>query len=62
MKLYGFGPTRSLRALWGLKSSIQISNSLPVQSHRRRNIGAPTSFASILHGKVPVLVDRRPSC
>jgi hypothetical protein len=24
MKLYGFGPTRSLRALWGLKGPISF--------------------------------------
>ncbi|HEV8390331.1 MAG TPA: glutathione S-transferase family protein [Dongiaceae bacterium] len=56
MKLYGFGPTRSLRALWGLKELgaefefIQVN--LQAGEHRR-----PDFLAINPAGKVPVLVD-----
>lgn len=56
MKLYGFGPTRSLRALWGLKELglefefVQVN--LQAGEHRR-----PEFLAINPAGKVPVLVD-----
>jgi len=56
MKLYGFGPTRSLRALWGLRELgvefefIQVN--LQAGEHRR-----PEFLALNPAGKVPVLVD-----
>ena len=56
MKLYGFGPTRSLRALWGLKELGLECEFIPVNlqagEHRR-----PEFLALNPAGKVPVLVD-----
>ena len=56
MKLYGFGPTRSLRALWGLKELGLEYEFIPVNlvagEHRR-----PEYLALNPAGKVPVLVD-----
>ncbi len=56
MKLYGFGPTRSLRALWGLKElgadfEFEVVN-LPAGEH-----GRPAFLRLNPAGKVPVLVD-----
>jgi glutathione S-transferase len=56
MKLYGFGPTRSLRALWGLKELGIEFEFIPVNlqagEHKR-----PEFLAINPAGKVPVLVD-----
>jgi glutathione S-transferase len=56
MKLYGFGPTRSLRALWGLKELGVEFEFIPVNlqagEHKR-----PEFLAINPAGKVPVLVD-----
>lgn len=56
MKLYGFGPTRSLRALWGLRELGVDFEFIPVNlqagEHRR-----PEFLALNPAGKVPVLVD-----
>jgi glutathione S-transferase len=56
MKLYGFGPTRSLRALWGLRELGADFEFVPVNllagEHRR-----PEFLAINPAGKVPVLVD-----
>src|SRR5687768_17811500 len=56
MKLYGFGPTRSLRALWGLKELGAEFEFIPVNlqagEHQR-----PEFLALNPAGKVPVLVD-----
>lgn len=56
MKLYGFGPTRSLRALWGLKELGLEYEFIPVNlvagEHRK-----PDFLALNPAGKVPVLVD-----
>jgi glutathione S-transferase len=56
MKLYGFGPTRSLRALWGLKELGVEFEFIPVNlqagEHKR-----PEFLANNPAGKVPVLVD-----
>jgi glutathione S-transferase len=56
MKLYGFGPTRSLRALWGLKELGAEFEFIPVDlqagEHRR-----PEFLALNPAGRVPVLVD-----
>ncbi len=56
MKLYGFGPTRSLRALWGLKELGLEFEFVPVNlaagEHR-----SPAFLAINPAGKVPVLVD-----
>jgi glutathione S-transferase len=56
MKLYGFGPTRSLRALWGLQElgadfEFEVVN-LPAGEHHR-----PDFLRLNPAGKVPVLVD-----
>jgi glutathione S-transferase len=56
MKLYGFGPTRSLRALWGLKElnasfDFEVVN-LVAGAHRQ-----PEFLRLNPAGKVPVLVD-----
>jgi glutathione S-transferase len=56
MKLYGFGPTRSLRAVWGLKElgvdfEFEVVN-LAAGEHQR-----PEFLALNPAGKVPVLVD-----
>ena len=56
MKLYGFGPTRSLRALWGLRELGADFEFVPVNllagEHRR-----PEFLAINPAGKLPVLVD-----
>jgi glutathione S-transferase len=56
MKLYGFGPTRSLRALWGLRELGAdfefVPVNLPAGEHRR-----PEFLALNPAGKLPVLVD-----
>ena len=56
MKLYGFGPTRSLRALWGLKELDAEFEFIPVNllagEHKR-----PEFLSLNPAGKVPVLVD-----
>jgi glutathione S-transferase len=56
MKLYGFGPTRSLRALWGLKELDAdfeyVSVNLAAGEHRR-----PDFLRLNPAGKLPVLVD-----
>lgn len=56
MKLYGFGPTRSLRALWGLRELGVEFEFIPVNlqagEHKR-----PEFLAVNPAGKVPVLVD-----
>jgi glutathione S-transferase len=56
MKLYGFGPTRSLRALWGLKELDAEFEFVPVNllaGEQRR----PDFLRLNPAGKVPVLVD-----
>jgi glutathione S-transferase len=56
MKLYGFGPTRSLRAQWGLKELGVEFEFIPVNlqagEHKR-----PEFLAINPAGKVPVLID-----
>jgi glutathione S-transferase len=56
MKLYGFGPTRSLRALWGLKELDAdfefVSVNLAASEHKH-----PDFLRLNPAGKVPVLVD-----
>lgn len=56
MKLYGFGPTRSLRALWGLKELDAdfefVSVNLLAGEHKR-----PDFLRLNPAGKLPVLVD-----
>ena len=56
MKLYGFGPTRSLRALWGLKELAADFEFIPVNllagEHKH-----PDFLRLNPAGKVPVLVD-----
>jgi glutathione S-transferase len=56
MKLYGFGPTRSIRALWGLRELGVDFEFVPVNlmagEHQR-----PEFLALNPAGKVPVLVD-----
>jgi glutathione S-transferase len=56
MKLYGFGPTRSLRAIWGLKELDADFEFVPVNllagEHRR-----PEFLRLNPAGRVPVLVD-----
>jgi glutathione S-transferase len=56
MKLYGFGPTRSLRAMWGLKELGIDFEFVPVNlvagEHK-----SPQFLALNPAGKVPVLVD-----
>ena len=56
MKLYGFGPTRSLRALWGLKElgaefEFEVVNLLAGENQR------PEFLRLNPAGKLPVLVD-----
>jgi glutathione S-transferase len=56
MKLYGFGPTRSLRALWGLKELDLEFEFIPVNlraGEQRR----PEFLRLNPAGKLPVLVD-----
>ena len=56
MKLYGFGPTRSLRALWGLKELAADFEFIPVNllagEHKH-----PDFLRLNPAGKFPVLVD-----
>ena len=56
MRLYGFGPTRSLRALWGLKELDADFEFVPVDllagEHKR-----PDFLRINPAGKIPVLVD-----
>ncbi|MBI3198292.1 MAG: glutathione S-transferase family protein [Rhodospirillales bacterium] len=56
MKLYGFGPTRSLRALWGLKELDADFEFVPVNilagEHQRPDFRGLNPA-----GKIPVLVD-----
>ena len=56
MKLYGFGPTRSLRALWGLKElgvdfDFEVVNLVAGENQR------PEFLRLNPAGKLPVLVD-----
>ncbi|HEY2529033.1 MAG TPA: glutathione S-transferase family protein [Xanthobacteraceae bacterium] len=56
MKLYGFGPTRSLRALWGLKELDVDFEFVPVDMLRGEH-KHPDFLRINPTGKVPVLVD-----
>jgi glutathione S-transferase len=56
MKLYGFAPTRSLRALWGLKELGLEFEFIPVNLQAGEN-RRPEFLALNPAGKVPVLVD-----
>jgi glutathione S-transferase len=56
MKLYGFGPTRSLRALWGLRELGVDFEFIPVNLLAGEN-RRPEFLALNPAGKVPVLVD-----
>jgi glutathione S-transferase len=56
MKLYGFGPTRSLRALWGLKELDVDFEFVPVNLRAGDN-RRPDFLRLNPAGKVPVLVD-----
>ena len=56
MKLYGFGPTRSLRALWGLKELDVDFEFVPVNLLRGEH-KYPDFLRLNPAGKVPVLVD-----
>lgn len=56
MKLYGFGPTRSLRALWGLKELGVEFEFIPVNLEAGEH-KTPEFLAINPAGKVPVLVD-----
>ena len=56
MKLYGFGPTRSLRALWGLKELDVDFELVPVNLNAGEN-RTPEFLKLNPAGKVPVLVD-----
>jgi glutathione S-transferase len=56
MKLYGFGPTRSLRALWGLRELGVDFEFVPVNLMAGEN-QRPDFLALNPAGKVPVLVD-----
>jgi glutathione S-transferase len=56
MKLYGFGPTRSLRALWGLKELDADFEFVPVNL-RAGEHKHPDFLRLNPAGKVPVLVD-----
>lgn len=56
MKLYGFGPTRSLRALWGLRELGADFEYVPVNLLAQENL-RPDFLALNPAGKVPVLVD-----
>ena len=51
MKLYGFGPTRSLRALWGLKELDADFDFVPVNvaAGEQKQKGRKTSL-SLVHG------------
>ena len=56
MKLYGFGPTRSLRALWGLRELGVEFEFEPVNLMAGEN-RSPEFLALNPAGKLPVLVD-----
>jgi glutathione S-transferase len=56
MKLYGFGPTRSLRALWALKELDVDFEFVPVNLFAGEHKG-PDFLRLNPAGKVPVLVD-----
>ena len=56
MKLYGFGPTRSLRALWGLRELGADFEFVPVNLLAGRN-RRPDFLRLNPAGKLPVLVD-----
>lgn len=56
MKLYGFGPTRSLRALWGLRELGVDFEFVPVNLFAGEN-RSPEFLKMNPTGKVPVLVD-----
>jgi glutathione S-transferase len=56
MKLYGFGPTRSLRALWGLRELDADFEFVPVNLLAGEN-RRPEFLALNPAGKVPVLAD-----
>ena len=56
MKLYGFGPTRSLRALWGLKELDADFEFVPVNLLAGEN-HHPDFLRLNPAGKLPVLVD-----
>jgi glutathione S-transferase len=56
MKLYGFGPTRSLRALWGLRELGVDFEFVPVNLAKGEN-QRPEFLALNPAGKLPVLVD-----
>ena len=56
MKLYGFGPTRSLRALWGLKELDVDFEFVPVNLLRGEH-KHPDFLRLNPTGKIPVLVD-----
>jgi glutathione S-transferase len=56
MKLYGFGPTRSLRALWGLRELGVDFEFVPVKLPAGEN-RRPDFLALNPAGKLPVLVD-----
>jgi len=56
MKLYGFGPTRSLRALWGLRELGLEFEFIPVNLQAGEH-QKPEYLALNPAGKVPVLVD-----
>jgi glutathione S-transferase len=56
MKLYGFGPTRSLRALWGLKELDAEFEFVPVNLFAGEQL-QPDFLRLNPAGKVPVLVD-----
>lgn len=56
MKLYGFGPTRSLRALWALHALDAEFEFVPVNMMRGENT-QPDFLRLNPAGKIPVLVD-----
>ena len=56
MKLYGFGPTRSLRALWGHQELGADFEFVPVNLPKGEN-RSPEFLALNPAGKLPVLVD-----
>jgi glutathione S-transferase len=56
MKLYGFGPTRSLRAIWGLKE-LDADFEFEVVNLRAGEHQRPEFLRLNPAGKVPVLVD-----
>jgi glutathione S-transferase len=56
MKLYGFGPTRTLRALWGLQELGADFEFVPVNLLRGEN-QHPDFLSLNPAGKLPVLVD-----